>query len=76
MRAVVAFCLAGGAALGVTEGSLHASEQELAALLLAQAALGPLACEVQLSHTPKVQQYRTPSMTPGWWARRVEKPGG
>jgi hypothetical protein len=37
MRAVVAFCLASGAALGVTEGSLHASEQELAALLLAQA---------------------------------------
>jgi len=37
MRAVAAFCLRCGATLGVTEDSLHTSEQELAALLLAQA---------------------------------------
>lgn len=37
MRAVAAFCLFTGALLGVAEGSLHLSEQALAALLFAQA---------------------------------------
>lgn len=37
MRSVVAFCLRGGAVLGVTEGSLHESEQELTVPILAQA---------------------------------------
>lgn len=40
VRAVVAFCLFTGAVLGVAEGSMHSSEQTLAALLLAQALEG------------------------------------
>jgi hypothetical protein len=37
MRSVASFCLRSGAVLGVTEGSLHESEQALAVPLLAQA---------------------------------------
>jgi hypothetical protein len=37
MRSVSSFCLRSGAVLGVTEGSLHESEQALAVPLLAQA---------------------------------------
>jgi hypothetical protein len=37
MRVTVAFCLFTGAVLGVAEGSMHSSEQALAAILLAQA---------------------------------------
>lgn len=40
MRATVAFCLFTGAVLGVAEGSMHSSEQALAAILLAQAQAG------------------------------------
>ena len=37
MRSVVAFCLHSGTVLGVTEGSLHESEQKLTVPILAQA---------------------------------------
>jgi len=40
MRVVAAFCLCTGALLGVAEGSLHLSEQALAAVVLAQALSG------------------------------------
>lgn len=40
IRAVAVFCLCTGALLGVVEGSLHLSEQFLAAFLFAQAILG------------------------------------